>query len=311
MSVFCDGSSDPSACFSDSVGVAITYSAIAPLVLGFASIGIYLFYFAYRYNLLYVANASIDTQGRIYSRALQHTLVGCYLSAVCLIGLFAIGSAGRAIAAAPLILMIIFLVFMVLYHVALNDALSPLLNYLPKNLESEEEALLAADGVHNGTDGRNGKIGGGPAAPNGHDGPADNVDSAEKGGSTGAERAPAPSKQPGFLSRWFRIEVFLRWLRPDKYENYATLRRLVPDGSNLTSYSPEVEQDAYFHPSITSQLPLLWIPRDQMGVSRQEVKHTSRVIPITDEDAWLDEKNKIHWAEDKGRPPIYEEKPAY
>ncbi len=51
--------------------IAITYGAIAPLVLGFAAIGLYLFYFAYRYNLLYVSNADIDTKGMIYPRALQ------------------------------------------------------------------------------------------------------------------------------------------------------------------------------------------------------------------------------------------------
>jgi hypothetical protein len=46
-------------------------------------------------------------------------------------------------------------------------------------------------------------------------------------------------------------------------------------------------------------------------VSKQEVKHSARVIPITDEDAWLDDKNKIHWDVDKGVPPIFEEKIYY
>ena len=42
----------------------------------------------------------------------------------------------------------------------------------------------------------------------------------------------------------------------------------------MPTYSAEAERDAYCHPSITSQAPLLWIPRDPLGVSSQEVAHT-------------------------------------
>jgi calcium permeable stress-gated cation channel len=48
--------------------IAICYAAIAPLVLGFAAVGLYFFYFAYRYNMLFVSNANVDTKGRIYPR---------------------------------------------------------------------------------------------------------------------------------------------------------------------------------------------------------------------------------------------------
>lgn len=62
--------------------IAICYAAIAPLVLGFAAIGLLLFYFAYRYNLLFVSNAVIDTKGLVYPRALQHLFVGLYVAEV-------------------------------------------------------------------------------------------------------------------------------------------------------------------------------------------------------------------------------------
>ncbi|GAB1198507.1 hypothetical protein APSETT444_007830 [Aspergillus pseudonomiae] len=278
--------------FTFLVVVAITYSCIAPLVLGFATIGLYLFYFAYRYNMLYVSNADIDTQGKAYTRALQHITVGCYLLNVCLIGLFAIATGARRIALGPLILMIISLVVMVIYHVSLNQALDPLINYIPKNLETEEEALLMQEKGEQSDD-----AGASVPGKEGIGNDVTNVDSAEKG-----LTRPAPEPKANFLTKW---------LRPDKYDSYTHLRRFVPNASAITTYTPEVERDAYFHPSITSQPPLLWIPRDQLGVSKQEVKHTSRVIAITDEDAWLDEKNKIHWDMDKGVPPIYEEKIHY
>ena len=40
--------------------IALCYAAIAPLVLGFGAIGLYLFYFAFRYNLMFVTNANVD-----------------------------------------------------------------------------------------------------------------------------------------------------------------------------------------------------------------------------------------------------------
>lgn len=284
--------------------IGITYSCIAPLVMGFGSIGLYLFYFAYRYNLLYVYNATIDTQGKSYTRALQHITVGCYLLMGCLIGLFAIGTGSNQAAIGPLVLMIIFFIFTVLYHVSLNNAMEPLIQYLPKNMEHEEE-LLALNGAKasTGTDGPSQTEA--TAGPSGsatlqNGGQADDVDTAEKG----LAHTSRPPSQP-------KANFFTKWLRPDIYCNYATMRHLVPNPLDVPPYSDEDERDAYLHPAVTSQSPLLWIPRDPACVSKQEVLHTMRVIRITDEDAWLDEKGKIVWNEDKGEPPIYKEKVDY
>ncbi|KAL4802645.1 hypothetical protein BDV18DRAFT_59130 [Aspergillus unguis] len=277
--------------------IAITYSCIAPLVLGFATIGLYLFYFAYRYNLLYVSNAQIDTQGKSFARGLQQITVGCYLLVVCLIGLFAMATGAERIALGPLILMIILLITMVIYHVSLNQALEPLINYLPRNLEAEEEALLShentiSEKTSDGPDGVTASTG-----TNGHENGVDNVDSAEKGLTQSSSVETAPN-------------FFVKYLRPDKYAGYTQLRKLVPQ-REVVPYAPEVERNAYYHPAIGAQLPLLWIPRDEMGISTQEVAHTSKVIPITDEESWLDEKNHIRWDVDKGVPPVYKEKVYY
>ncbi|KAL4937105.1 hypothetical protein BDV06DRAFT_203642 [Aspergillus oleicola] len=279
--------------------IAITYSCISPLVLGFATIGLYLFYFAYRYNLLYVSNANIDTQGKTYARALQHLTVGCYLLVVCLIGLFAIGIGAQTISLGPLILMIILLIGMIIYHVSLNSAIDPLINYLPKNLEAEEEALLISEGhLTNGTSSDHDGVAATSSAVDGHEDGVGNVDSAEKGLTAIRPAEPKPN-------------FFVKWLRPDKYAGYRQLRKYAPSGAEATSYSPEVEKNAYYHPAIAAEVPLLWIPHDEMGISTQEIAHTGRVIPITDEDAWLDEKNHIHWDVDKGVPPIWKEKIYY
>lgn len=242
-------------------------------------------YLANRYNLLFVYNAQIDTQGLVYPRALQQTTTGAYIGLVCLIGLFAIKTA-----IGPLILTIAFFIFVVLFHVSLNSAIAPLLLYLPKSLQAEEDALLAVEDGYN-NDGSTAKEGTMVASTL--------VDSPP---STGKGLSPAPHKKPN---------LFTKWLHPDIYTDYQTLRRLVPRDFAEIKYDPVIERDAYYHPAISSPPPLLWIPRDPMGISRQECRHSSKVIPMTDEGASLDDKNKLTWDQESARPPIYKEKIYY
>ncbi|KIV93563.1 hypothetical protein PV10_04769 [Exophiala mesophila] len=268
--------------------ISIAYSAIAPLMMGFATIGLGLFYFAYRYNLLFVDSSVIDTKGLVYAKALQHTLVGCYLSVICLIGLFGIRAA-----AGPLILMVIFLVAMILYHISLTNAITPLVHYLPKSLEAEELALLSADAN---------------AAEADLAGPATRGELSEK---TAAEDSQKAKKSGGLED--VKIGFIKKFLRPDIYCSYAELRKLVPQDFGEIRYAREVERDAYQHPAVNAAAPLLWVPRDEMGVSRQECSHTNKVTPMTDEGAYFTDKGKIVWDEEAtgGRPPVYEEKIYY
>lgn len=267
--------------------IAITYSCIAPLVLGFATIGLYLIYFAYRYNLLFVNTTTVDTKGLVYPRALQHMTVGCYLLIICLLGLFGIQAAPG-----PLVLMVVLLIVSVLYHVSLNNAIQPLLYYLPRSLEAEEENLLhqTEEGVMHSSGARNG-------------------DSFEKAGVNGSQATgtdkglptPPPHKKPNLLSKFFR---------PDLYTDYATMRRLVPQNFAPMEYAEETAREAYHHPAIADRAPVLWVPRDQAGVSRQECMHTSHVIAMTDEGAYYDEKGKLVVVKDD-TAPIFEPKVYY
>ena len=247
-----------------------------------------LFYCAYRYNILFVTDSNIDTKGLIYPRALQQLLTGVYIAEICLIGLF-----GIAAAVGPIVLMVVFLVFTILYHISLNAALDPLLYNLPKTLEAEEESirgLLAAEAGHqNGTGARNDSVA---------------KDSEHNEKSNQVVEAPAPTKKPNFMTKFFK---------PHIYSDYASLRQLVPhdllDADNL--YEEAVEKNAYFPPSAVSEAPLLWIPRDDAGISRQEILHTSKVIPITDEGCTFDEKNKLVWDTETARPPLWQPKIYY
>jgi hypothetical protein len=270
--------------------IAITYASIAPLVLGFATLGLAFFYFAFRYNLLFVNTGAIDCKGQIYPRALQHTLVGCYLAMICLIGLF-----GIRVAKGPLILMIVFLVLCALYHAALNMALGPALRFLPHTREDDANALLhqlqAEEGVpakHTDGDTLTEKDG---VPSNGQ----------TTAGKDASAQAPPPAKQNFFT------KVLSKYLHHEAYNE------LVPDDFAEIAYPEDIEQHAYYDPAVNTKLPILWVPRDAGGVSREEVAHTSTITPITDEAAFFDDKGKMTWDMEgtEGRPPVYEEKIYY
>lgn len=121
--------------------LVITYSCIAPLILGFAAIGFGLLYVAFRYNMIYSQDTiAIDTQGQAYAKAIKQLSTGVYLASVCLIGLFAISTAGSTATAGPLALMIVFLVMTVLYQLLLNRTIST----LEKNLGLDAPASMTS-----------------------------------------------------------------------------------------------------------------------------------------------------------------------
>lgn len=222
--------------------------------------------------------------------------MGVYLATICLIGLF-----GTAAAPGPIVLMVVFLVFIILFHVSLNSAIDPLLVYLPKSLETEEEYLLALEDGHPLDSDLAGPEYPGKHPATAHHGLAHNGTTSSS--ATHEKDLPLPPhKKPNF---------FTKWLRPDKYTDYYTMRRLVPRNFADIVYAPETERNAYYHPAISSPTPLLWIPRDEMGVSRQEIRHTSRIIPMSDDDAFFDAKGNLAWNHEDARPPIWQEKIYY
>jgi len=72
--------------------IALCYAPTAPLILCFATTAFTMFYLSYRHNLFLVADVAAETSGKMYYRALQHTMVGIYIGELYLIGLFMIAS---------------------------------------------------------------------------------------------------------------------------------------------------------------------------------------------------------------------------
>jgi len=271
--------------------IAISYSCIAPLVLGFALLGIYFLYLAFRYNVFYVLTMAVDTKGDAYGRALQHLSVGVYLAEICLIGLM-----GAREADGPAKLMVILLILTAIYQTYLNMILAPLTNTLSDKLmaENEEEALAHADEA-------------GATVP---------IDVDEQGVQPKRTSPYSDNKTVNAFAEHFkRGGLFAPFLFNGSKSKYPAIRRQLWDafpGQPAPAIPEEVMKHAYHHPAITAEPPKLWIVKDDLGVSTQEIKETKKVIDISDDGARFNEKGKIVWDEDDVRQaPIWKDRVEY
>ncbi|KAJ9630118.1 hypothetical protein H2204_008623 [Knufia peltigerae] len=264
--------------FTNLAVIAIAYSCIAPLVLGFAGIGIFLFYLSYRYNLLYVIQVKSETRGESYTRALQHLMTALYLAELCLIGLFGIKKAPG-----PSTMMSILLVLTALYHFTVNKYLTPLETYMPvdvlSNDEEEERPLLGSQG---------------------------DMTQRSRIHRFGAGKVPP-----------ILLDPLAAFLEPHIFASQEALRPWLqdPEGEfeESVSYTDEQLRNAYLNPALTSKTPKIWIPRDSKGVSKQLVgENESSGLTSTDEGAELSASNEIIWNQnDFTSVPIFKEATRY
>ncbi|EWZ77780.1 hypothetical protein FOWG_17845 [Fusarium oxysporum f. sp. lycopersici MN25] len=248
-----------------------------------------LFYVAYRYNVLYVAEADVDTRGLIYPQALKQLLSGVYLAEMCLVGMLIVSKAAR-----PASLMAVPHALTILCHISLANVLNPPLYSIPPSLQFQDNRVDRSQ-QQNEEDGQ---------AQNGV-GPTSTVASKSKLTSKLGPRATGGDRKKA-------ISVS-KWLKPWIYADYATVGRLMhhEDRKGLEHHQV-AELHAYFPPSVTSQAPFLWVPADgDAGISKQEIFDTGKVIPISNKGCKLDDRNRIQWDTKEPRPPNWCEKINY
>ena len=260
--------------FTNMAIIAIAYSCIAPLVLGFATIGLFLYYLSYRYDLMFVIQVKIDTKGECYSRALQQMMIGVYISELCLLGLF-----GTSSATGPVILMAVLLIGTVIFHVGLDRQLTPLETYLPTDLtdtDEEERPLLDAEAG------------------------LDDEDRAQSHVLAHGHKARVPDKV---------LTGLATFLEPHIFESHKVLQTWFADeqADELPEYTDDEVKNAYVNPALTSKTPKLWLPKDEAGVSKVLMEENEKEgIQSTDEGAALDEKGEVVWKiDDLNEVPVF------
>jgi hypothetical protein len=115
--------------------LGIIYSVVSPLILIMMLITFSLFWFTYRYQMIYVSYAKAETNGLVFPKAINQLFTGLYFLQLCLIGLFFLQEDRECVPHA--IIMIVTLSFTFLYQVVLNRAFGPLFTYLPITFEDE------------------------------------------------------------------------------------------------------------------------------------------------------------------------------
>ncbi|PVH67859.1 DUF221-domain-containing protein, partial [Cadophora sp. DSE1049] len=255
------------------VVIALAYSCIAPLTLSFATAGFSLLYLAYRYNVFYAVSIAVETKGDTYGRALQQLTVGIYLAELCLVGLFN-ARGGRG----PAQLMVLFFVITVIYQFYLNWVLSPLLNSLSDKLLADEKKRRPSitSLIH------------------------DNLGTRDE------------AKQSRWSLHRERGGCFAHYLFHGIKSPYPELRAKISSafpGQPVPNIPEDVKEKAYLNPAITAPVPILWIARDGLGVSSEQIKQLRPVIEIVDSGASFDREGNVTWNQENLRDlPLWQDR---
>lgn len=279
------------------------------MVLGFSTVGFTLLYFAFRYSSIFTLGTDVSTRGESYGRALFQLTTGLYLSELCLIGLFGIGIGNTNISIGPLVLMVVLLVVTILWHI-----------WLKRKVKKLDEEFASGAGASNNA--------------GHHYGDARRSEDVEKARGLSEDdhyKAQSPMSedpleprvpiqnytQKDKLPLGQRIKAFFA----PTAAAHQTVQTIWPTiGSPIRPYTKEEHDDAYVHPAISTECPIVWIARDKYGLSKQEIAASNQTVGkdllnVTDEEAWFNEKGKIDWRhEEEGdlrRVPIWEQKPVY
>ncbi|KAH8205522.1 hypothetical protein TruAng_000228 [Truncatella angustata] len=319
--------------------IGLIYCVIAPLISIFAIITFSLLWIAHRYTMLYVNRLSIDTGGVLYPRAINQTFAGLYIMEICLIGLFFIvrDDANNLTCTPHAIIMIVVTILTVLYQLLLNYSFGPLFRYLP--ITFEDEAVLRDEAFQRAQDHRLGLLENedDDEAVEKEGLPSHNRNGQSALHTDGAIEKPrkgnkftnfAPVKgltHAGSLAirggkalknhTYDRAEQGVKSAakyREERRKKDLEAQRAIGEAlyggyhDEIEDLTPEerdaLVQHAFKHEALRARRPVLWIPRDDLGVSDDEIRRTelfSEHIWISNEGTALDSKVRVLY----GRAP--------
>lgn len=341
--------------------IGIIYSVISPLIIIMMLITFCLFWFTYRYQMIYVSYATAETNGLIFPKAINQLFTGLYFLELCLVGLFFLQDNKACVPHA--IIMIVALAFTILYQFLLNRAFGPLFTYLPITFEDEaverdEEFQRAQAGRWTKEeDAEHQSLVGEHAAqaaeererahmeeldrqdpqrtPSGNGNEAyelNNLSSPDRSRKNWADKSRTSVNDSRSRSRSHTTPKKHR--RKDPLDQFAdTLKRGLNDVTDgvtrpvrdiesqvlptanlfdniddeLQDIEPEARQKlikrSFQHPATRTIQPAVWIPHDELGISKDEIQRTSAFsqrIWITSVNARLDGAGRVMY---RGLPP--------
>ncbi|KAI1095852.1 DUF221-domain-containing protein [Rostrohypoxylon terebratum] len=321
--------------------IALIYSVVAPIISIFAIITFSLLWMANRYAMIYVNRFTIDTGGVLYPQAINQTFTGLYVMELCLVGLFFLvrDQDGEVACVPQAIIMIISIFLTVIYQFLLNRSFGPLFRYLP--ITFEDEAVLRDEAFQRAQDRRFGLVqddddGDSKGEAPRHDEDGSQITSmdgsddktgrgnkfanlkpvkgivragtwATRGGKTTYDRTLGKAGR-GLMS----VSDTITKYREERRKRDLEAQRAIGDAlygdfhDEIEDLTPE-ERDvlvrrAFMHSALRARRPTVWIPRDDIGVSDDEIRRTkefSEHIWISNEGTALDSKVRVVY----GRAP--------
>ena len=310
----------------------LIYSVISPLILVFNIITFGLFWTVYRYNTLYVTKFKFDTGGLLFPTAINQLFTGLYVMELCLIGLFFLVrdvsiEDGRARAVGTpckpqAIIMIIVFLLTIVFQWLLNNAFGPLLRYLPITLEDEavmrdEEFAKAQERRWALEDG---------AQQESQQSVELEMQDLDSAGRHGNPDTPVSASWANRARRAAQIKIPLQ-----HRHHHQNRKHLDVEGQNekfasedriaealFAGISDEIEdltpesrdlliQRAFRHDALRATRPAVWIPRDDLGISDDEIERTkafSKYIWISNAGTGLGGKGDVRYQKS---PPDFSE----
>ncbi|RKF72024.1 Uncharacterized protein RSN1 [Golovinomyces cichoracearum] len=328
--------------------IALIYSIVAPSIIIFAIITFSLLWIAQRYNMLYVFRLHLDTGGLLYPRAINQTFTGLYVMELCLVGLFFLvqDDNGNQACVPQAIIMIVFLFLTALYQLLLNNSFGPLLHHLPITFENDavlrdrafERAQAQRLGLHyddeldcvlTQNDGTSTKIKNHPSKTKSKLCSTRIVqgagDWALRSGKNFKSSSLGPcakldydSEDTTALNHDSITKNVIKSNHRRKRRRDLEAQRKIADAlyggynDDIEDLTPE-ERDilvkhAFQHSALRARRPTVWIPRDDIGVSDDEIRRTREFagnnIWISNVGAALDGKTRVVYGRN---PPDFSE----
>jgi hypothetical protein len=286
-----------------------------------------------------------DTGGVLYPRAINQTFTGLYVMELCLVGLFFLAEDenGKNICFPQGIIMVIALIATIIYQWVLNASFGPLLRYLPITIEDEailrDEAFQRAQARRLGLEAEDDEAtalnGSSPTSSANDEIELEKLNQNRSHSRAGSAlgRFRSVNKGIAHASTWasrggkqiraatfgkaedtLRTAAQYRKSRRQKdleaqqamgdalYGGYCdVIEDLTPDERDV------LVRKAFQHSALRARRPVVWIPRDDLGVSDDEIRRTnefSGYLSITNEGTALDSRVRILYGRN---PPDFSE----
>ena len=285
---------------------AIAYSIISPIINGLSVLTFFLFYHMWKYLFMWQLDgqASGETGGMFFPKAIQHVFVGLYLQQICLAALFFLArdQTGAASAVPEGALMIVLIAFTAFFHVIINNSYGPLIRFLP---------LTLADMTYAKDDG-NVKA---AALELDDQASCKDVKLEADATATGTARASDEKVRKRFSGASASGSATGSIDGDGKPTFKATAADADADIEAGSPSSPSADTDAdavrgvdeeagpkdFYHPASVEAQPVVWLPRDPLGLGEAEERACREAgVAVSTKDAVMDGKGHVDIS---GPPP--------